>query len=121
MNKAPAGIFFIAMNYAVHGIMYGYYFLMAMKIKPKWMNAMFITAAQISQMVVGVTITVLSFYHYKTDRNIEENPCWIKRENNTAAFIMYGSYFFLFLQFFLGRYLKKSGAKADIRDSKKKA
>ena len=42
------------MNYAVHFIMYGYYYLMAMRLKPRWFNAMYITVAQISQMVVGV-------------------------------------------------------------------
>lgn len=110
VNKAPAGIFFAAMNYAVHGVMYGYYFLMAVKMKPKWMNAMFITVAQISQMIVGVTITVLSFYYYMTDEGNPEDPCFIKRENNTAAFLMYGSYLLLFMQFFIARYFQKSGS-----------
>jgi hypothetical protein len=67
------------MNYAVHSVMYGYYFLMAMKMKPKWMNAMVITGAQISQMIVGVSVTALAFYY------ISSEECWIKPENNMAA------------------------------------
>jgi len=88
------------MNYAVHAIMYFYYFLMAVKCKPKWFNSMYITVSQISQMVVGVAVTILSFimpHTYGTD-------CHIKKENNVAAFIMYGSYLMLFLQFFFKRY-----------------
>jgi len=113
VTKSPAGLFFVCMNYCVHAIMYGYYFLMAIKMKPKWMNAMFVTTAQISQMVVGVAVTIIAFYYYKHD----QGDCHIQKENNIAAFLMYGSYLFLFAQFFIGRYFKVS-AKAS---PKKKA
>jgi hypothetical protein len=94
------------MNYSVHASMYGYYFLMAMKMRPKWFNPIIITIFQISQMVVGVSVTLAGFYYYQTDPT-----CGIQNENNTAAFVMYGSYLFLFLQFFFGRYFKKKGGK----------
>mmetsp|Transcript_15605 Transcript_15605/g.36100 ORF Transcript_15605/g.36100 Transcript_15605/m.36100 type:complete len:294 (+) Transcript_15605:242-1123(+) len=100
VTKAPAGIFFIVMNYAVHAIMYFYYFLMAVKCKPKWFNSMYITVSQISQMVVGVIVTVSSFF-------LMGEGCFIKKENNMAAFIMYGSYLMLFLSFFFERYFGK--------------
>jgi len=102
VTTSPPGIFFVVMNYSVHASMYGYYFLMAMKLRPKWFNPIIITIFQISQMVVGVAVTLAGFYFYKTDPT-----CGIEKENNTAAFIMYGSYLFLFLQFFFGRYFKK--------------
>lgn len=101
VTKSPPGLFFVVMNYSVHAIMYGYYFLMAIKMKPKWLNAMFITTAQISQMVVGVLVTIFAFLYYD-----EGKTCQIQKENNTAAFIMYGSYLFLFAQFFVGRYFR---------------
>lgn len=101
VTTSPPGIFFVVMNYTVHASMYFYYFLMAMKWKPKWMNPMLITSMQISQMVVGVAVTLAGFYYYKTDPS-----CEIEAENNTAAFVMYGSYLFLFLQFFIGRYVE---------------
>ena len=82
--------------------MYAYYALMALRAKPKWLNPMIITGLQISQMVVGVAITLAGFYYYKTDPT-----CRIDAENNTAAFVMYGSYLFLFMQFFVGRYVQK--------------
>ena len=85
--------------------MYFYYFIMAAGYRPKWFNPMIITTFQISQMVVGVAVTLAGFYYYKTDPT-----CQIEAENNTAAFVMYGSYLFLFLQFFIGRYLEPKGS-----------
>ena len=38
VNEQPMGIVFCAVNYAVHSVMYFYYFLMAVKCKPKWFN-----------------------------------------------------------------------------------
>mmetsp|Transcript_5221 Transcript_5221/g.6723 ORF Transcript_5221/g.6723 Transcript_5221/m.6723 type:complete len:317 (+) Transcript_5221:23-973(+) len=115
VSSAPTGLFFVVMNYAVHAIMYGYYFLMAVGMKPKWLKGYYITAAQITQMIAGVAVTILSFYYYNkynsgSGRRDDKhdgggtNKCYIQKENNTAAFVMYGSYLFLFLQFFVGRY-----------------
>jgi hypothetical protein len=101
VTTSPPGIFFVVMNYSVHATMYGYYFLMAMRWRPKWFNPVWVTVAQISQMVVGVAVTLIGFYYYQTD-----STCNIQKQNNMAAFIMYGSYLFLFLQFFIGRYYK---------------
>lgn len=94
------------MNYSVHASMYFYYFLMAMRLRPKWFNPIIITAFQISQMIVGIAVTLMAFYYYLTD-----DTCMIERENNTAAFVMYGSYLFLFLQFFVGRYFSAKAKK----------
>ena len=49
VTKSPPGIFFVVMNYSVHASMYFYYFLMATKMRPKWLNPMIITTFQISQ------------------------------------------------------------------------
>mmetsp|Transcript_1961 Transcript_1961/g.3045 ORF Transcript_1961/g.3045 Transcript_1961/m.3045 type:complete len:289 (-) Transcript_1961:287-1153(-) len=104
-TKSPPGIFFVVMNYSVHASMYFYYFLMAMRARPKWLNPIIITAFQISQMIVGVAVTLVAFYYYLTD-----DTCMIEKENNTAAMVMYGSYLFLFLQFFVARYFKAQAA-----------
>lgn len=108
VTKAPAGLFFVTMNYGVHAIMYFYYFLMAIKCKPKWFNSIWITVSQISQMVVGVTVTVLGFVLGPK----YEKECAIKPENNAAALIMYGSYLLLFVQFFVQRYQVKGSKKS---------
>lgn len=105
VTKSPSGAFFAVMNYCVHAIMYGYYFLMAVGLKPKWFNAMFVTVAQISQMIIGVAITFAAFYYYMVEGPVN---CKIQKQNNIAASIMYGSYLFLFAQFFVRRYFKKS-------------
>lgn len=103
VTMSPFGLFFVCMNYAVHANMYGYYFLMAVRMKPKWLKPVFITIAQISQMVVGVTVAIAAHYYHTRD---VEGTCHIQQNNNTAAFVMYGSYLFLFSQFFIFRYLK---------------
>ena len=38
VNEQSMGIIFCAVNFGVHSIMYFYYFLMAVKCKPKWFN-----------------------------------------------------------------------------------
>jgi elongation of very long chain fatty acids protein 6 len=108
VTKSPPGVYFVGMNYAVHALMYFYYFLMAIHRKPKWLGAFWITLAQISQMIVGVAVTLAAFYYYKT-----EPACNVTAENNAAAFVMYGSYLALFVQFFVQRYFSgKSASKA---------
>mmetsp|Transcript_36422 Transcript_36422/g.55984 ORF Transcript_36422/g.55984 Transcript_36422/m.55984 type:complete len:102 (-) Transcript_36422:164-469(-) len=89
------------MNYSVHASMYFYYFLMAIRMKPKWIRPIVLTAMQIAQMVVGVFFSMMSFYYYLTDEG-----CLVQKENNIAAFVMYGSYLILFCQFFFSRYFK---------------
>lgn len=108
VTMSPYGLFFICMNYAVHASMYGYYFLMAAKMKPKWLKPIFITVLQISQMIVGVIVTICAYYYRSTD---SVGDCNIQAENNAAAFIMYGSYLFLFVQFFFLRYFKGTSVK----------
>jgi len=114
VTATPSGIFFVAMNYSVHAIMYGYYFLMAVKLKPKWLKANFITMAQISQMIVGVSVTLATFYYYVTEQSNSESNCEITMENNIGAFLMYGSYLFLFCQFYFGRFMVDGGKKKSV-------
>jgi elongation of very long chain fatty acids protein 6 len=86
--------------------MYGYYFMVVMKCKPKWVDPMFITVSQIAQMFLGVAVTLTGFYFFKESEKSGET-CHISKDNNMAAFGMYGSYLFLFMQFFFGRYASK--------------
>ncbi|KAL7460718.1 hypothetical protein ACHAXS_001161 [Conticribra weissflogii] len=104
VTTSPSGLFFVVMNYSVHAVMYGYYFLMAMKWRPKWFDPIFVTVMQLSQMFIGIAVTIFAFYYY--NHPVEGKECHIRKENNVAAFIMYGSYFYLFAQFFVGRYFR---------------
>ena len=92
------------MNYTVHAVMYGYYFLMGVKMRPKWFNPMIVTFMQLSQMFIGVGVTALAYYYYINP--IEGQTCHIEKKYNVAAFTMYGSYFCLFAHFFFTRYFK---------------
>jgi len=101
VNKVPAGPLFAAMNYSVHAVMYFYYFLMAIRMKPKWMKPLVITVAQILQMVLGVVITIFQLHFYFND---PEKTCQYSSAILWSAFLMYASYLALFLHFFFARY-----------------
>ena len=117
VTTSPSGLFFVVMNYSVHAVMYGYYFLMAMKLRPKWFNPMVVTFMQLSQMFIGVGVTIVAFYYYS--HPIEGQACHIRKENNVAAFLMYGSYFYLFAQFFVARYYRVT-VKGEAKKKQKK-
>lgn len=118
VSSTPTGLFFVVMNYAAHALMYGYYFLMAIKMKPKWLKGFYITTAQITQMIGGVIVTIMSFYYYNK-HNGDRSTCFIQKQNNAAAFLMYGSYLFLFCQFFVMKYFNKktsTGKKDKVKE-----
>lgn len=48
MRVYCSGLYFVAMNYTVHAIMYFYYFLTAMGYRPRW--ALAVTVFQLSQV-----------------------------------------------------------------------
>ncbi len=98
-TEAPQALYFVAMNYSVHSMMYGYYCLMNLKMKPKWLSPIYITVMQISQMIMGVTIQIYSSHHYLTN---EDSP--MNLQNLVAGGLMYLSYLGLFVKFALDRY-----------------
>ena len=104
-TEASTGLFFVVMNYSVHAMMYGYYFLMAVNAKPKWLNPGLITASQIGQMVVGTSLCEMTYTLLDTKR------CAVKRENVIAGGLMYGSYLYLFCEFACKRFLAKNRKK----------
>lgn len=102
----PAGPIFIAMNYTVHTLMYGYYFFVSIRSsinsghkKQLWFFPLIVTVAQICQMFMGCLLTFFSIYLFITDNN-----CKIQPVAMVAGGLMYGSYLFLFIQYFLSRY-----------------
>ena len=118
MTRSSAGLYFIAMNYGVHAIMYFYFFLMARAAmlptkperdaaKPKWDT--FVTALQISQMVVGVVVCGAVYYFQSTSAE----GCDMTESNYRAGAAMYSSYFVLFAWFAVKKYVfpQAKGAK----------
>ncbi|KAL8431526.1 hypothetical protein Efla_000572 [Eimeria flavescens] len=120
--EQPAGIYFVAMNYSVHAVMYFYYFLAAQLHRPlSW--GIFVTIAQISQMFVGVGVTVVSMFYALA---YPYQPVWhadqlsdplshghyITLKNLYWACLMYSTYFYLFAEYFVRRYIKGKAAQA---------
>jgi hypothetical protein len=77
---------------------------MALRMKPKWINPVYITMAQITQMIVGISVCLASYYYKKN----HTGTCSVTDDNLIAGAVMYGSYAFLFIKFALDRFLPKS-------------
>lgn len=105
-TQSSTGLWFVAMNYAVHALMYGYYFLMTIKRVPKWFRPEVITIAQIAQMVVGTYVCVASYIYLRS--GVE---CAVRTENVLAGGLMYSSYLYLFTEFFVKRFILKTSVK----------
>lgn len=101
---ASSGLYFVAMNYAVHALMYGYYCLQALKVCPKSFPAVLITLSQILQMFVGTGVCCSAWYF----SFFGSGTCHNELSNLIAGAVMYSSYLYLFTDFALKRYIFKS-------------
>eukprot|EP00428_Durinskia_dybowskii_P064513 CAMPEP_0170386136 /NCGR_PEP_ID=MMETSP0117_2-20130122/16876_1 /TAXON_ID=400756 /ORGANISM="Durinskia baltica, Strain CSIRO CS-38" /LENGTH=142 /DNA_ID=CAMNT_0010641943 /DNA_START=456 /DNA_END=884 /DNA_ORIENTATION=- len=112
-TAAGSGLYFVAMNYSVHAIMYGYYCMQSLDSVPKWFPTIIITVAQIAQMFVGTFVCASCWYYMYAGRE-----CHNDIKNLIGGAVMYGSYLYLFCEFFVGRYFsaKKSKSKAKKAD-----
>ena len=97
--------------------MYFFYSITELGIRPGNLVAMPLTILQIVQMLFGIFINGLYAYLWLTAP--EGATCTTTNPGPllVAAAGMYASYFYLFCQFFVGRYL----AKPQPRTGKKKA
>ena len=98
-----------SMNFSVHFIMYGYYALAGISAAtrkfriPKFVN-MIITSLQILQMVVGMVVQVAQIKYKLIDG---DEACQTDKWFILNGSLMYGSYFVLFMNYFLKTYFKK--------------
>ena len=84
------------MNYTVHSIMYFYFGLTQCGPKGRRVAkrfAMLITIMQLTQMVVGILVTLASVYYHA-----QGEICYTPLFNSAMGLVMYASYFVLFLQ-----------------------
>ena len=95
--------YFVLMNFSVHALMYTYYALKASKLVsiPSWINIV-LTSLQITQMFVGCAINCYA-YSVRSSGGF----CSTTDENLRASFLMYLSYFTLFVHFFYETYMTK--------------
>lgn len=113
--EMPTGLYFVAMNYSVHALMYFYYFLSGISKPPKW--GLLVTIIQLTQMMIGIAVTL---GHITLIARQKEQYCDGYLWNLTLAFVMYGSYFALFAQFFIQRYCNKRPQKKSDASKKER-
>lgn len=104
---APGSIF-ACVNAFVHCIMYFYYFLAASGHRPRW--GKLVTIIQLAQMVVGISISVTFTVLYFTK---EYCPMNHPHAYMLSSLALYGSYFALFLNFYIQRYSTKKSTKEE--------
>ncbi|XP_078685357.1 very long chain fatty acid elongase 6-like [Branchiostoma floridae x Branchiostoma belcheri] len=97
----PVG-YFVAMNYAVHAVMYSYYAVRAAGYRLPRRLAMAITVGQSLQMVGGLFIGAYAHVTYRSGE-----ACHWSDFGSLLCVIMYGSYLLLFLHFFYNSYVSK--------------
>jgi len=104
------GYIFFIMNALVHSFMYYYYFLMSIGIKPSW--AKLLTMGQILQMIIGTSLNIYWVYMY-----FNNIPCSCRKPTLLlwSCAIMYGSYLWLFLDFFIRKYIYGTTKKPNIK------
>ena len=109
VTESAAGLWFVAMNFSVHAMMYTYYCLRNFGVRlPKWI-APIVTFFQTSQMAVGVTVCTMVYYY----KQVQGRACDVDDKNWLAGLIMYASYFVLFFVLAVDRYClpKRAGKK----------
>lgn len=98
----PLGYWYAMMNTFVHGVMYGY-FAFDKEIKRYTnFNPMYLTVLQILQMAWGVSLNVIYLTLPTTKFDFVTNY------NAVYGILMYGSYLYLFCQFFAQKYKFKT-------------
>lgn len=96
------GEIFFLMNALVHSFMYYYYFNASLGMPPKW--GKLLTLGQILQMVIGTILNTYWFYLYQNGIFCTcRNPDYLI----ISCALMYGSYLYLFVMFFINKYSKK--------------
>merc|ERR1712039_1142606 len=101
--RIATGLWFAAMNYSVHSVMYGYFALMTTQYR-KYITpyAILITLAQLAQMLVGMFVTIKAVMY--RDEGLE---CHVNKTNSILGLAMYFSYFLLFFKLFIENYYLK--------------
>jgi elongation of very long chain fatty acids protein 6 len=98
--RIATGLWFAAMNYSVHAIMYGYFALTTTKYRQKVSRyAIYITLLQLLQMLVGMFVTIKAVSH-----QIRGEECHVNKTNSVLGLGMYASYFVLFMKLFVENY-----------------
>lgn len=102
VHESSYALYFVVMNYSVHAVMYGYFAGRAADVVPSWFPASMITVVQIAQMFVGVAVQIAAALLDSRD------ACpGIHRGSLAVGTLMYGTYLYLFADFFVRRLLRQ--------------
>jgi len=107
-TRIATGLWFAAMNYSVHSVMYGYFALMSTPYR-KYITpyAIFITLAQLLQMLVGMFVTIKAVLYQDAG-----HECHVNKTNSVLGLTMYFSYFVLFFKLFVDNYVTRTRKRA---------
>merc|ERR1711988_1114425 len=110
--RTSIGLWFIAMNYLVHAVMYFYFFLSQVKgycftVMNRYKGL--ITILQISQMFVGMAVCALGLAFYSSG-------CKCNRMNALFGIFMYTTYFVLFIHLFCKQQCKRKTKKGPVAE-----
>eukprot|EP00941_MAST-03F_sp_MAST-3F-sp1_P006194 g6194.t1 len=116
-EKVSHGLWFAAMNYTVHSIMYFYFALMVSPTARKYVRKInwIITLLQLAQMIVGISVTLASIYFAD---DVTGLPCHVQRTNSALGLGMYVSYFLLFFVFFIRSYCWRKDSQKSLMKNK---
>ncbi|VDM96445.1 unnamed protein product [Thelazia callipaeda] len=95
------GRWFIMMNFSVHSIMYTYYSITALGIRPPKLLSMCVTVLQTFQMLVGVMISIIAL-----NEKLKNAICQQSMDNLALGFAIYSSFAVLFTRYFFDAYVK---------------
>mmetsp|Transcript_1838 Transcript_1838/g.6564 ORF Transcript_1838/g.6564 Transcript_1838/m.6564 type:complete len:269 (+) Transcript_1838:84-890(+) len=105
----PGSIWFALMNLWVHAVMYFYYTLVTIT-GGRYSWAIIITIMQIAQMFVGFAVTVIYTFQCPRVGEWSQVVAWY-------GMVMYGSYIYLFMDFFVKRYIFKRPKRPSTKKS----
>ncbi|GMR49336.1 hypothetical protein PMAYCL1PPCAC_19531, partial [Pristionchus mayeri] len=111
-EHATPGRAFIAMNYGAHSLMYSYFAARAMGFNPPEGVSVSITVCQTLQMIVGVGISIWTYF-IKTQLGWR---CQQSLPNLYLGFFIYFTFAFLFIKFFVRRYMKSKREKEEKKE-----
>merc|ERR1711879_344505 len=108
--RIATGLWFAAMNYSVHSVMYGYFATMSTKYrKMVTPYAIFITIAQLAQMLVGMFVTIKAVMYQNAGLE-----CHVNKTNSVLGLAMYASYFVLFFKLFIENYVTQTRKRTPV-------
>lgn len=113
--RTSIGLWFIAMNYLVHAVMYFYFFMSQVggycfNVIRKFKGA--ITILQILQMFVGMTVCAVGLAFHSSG-------CKCNRMNALFGILMYTTYFVLFMKLFCDSQCQRRNSKQTSQSKRK--